>query len=358
MSFRLPDLPVAVPAALLVVSIIGMFLTIKDRRVVGRLPVAKIDELENDARADANERDRFAATIGWGAVHDTLRTPKVRRALVRSAGQSARLAVATNDVAVSVRLATPALHDHMLAEQDRIWNEPPAIGPLTAMVVTLGLALPGDIAVTNAAVLQMSSDLSVFGAMPLTAAMSMTLFIASKLLARALTGTTRRPGQAALSTCSIALVLGLTALIRKDHQVRWVLFGLVPVAIAMMTAYLAHSPSAAVARAARRTWIRRWWTLRHHLRRLERRQRRAVMALTSAMSRISGDIVAVDHLARAGQPAAGSVLTASVASAYESMRRLGVIQGPDSLAKADRILAELSNALTPTPAKRPEEVLL
>jgi hypothetical protein len=361
-SLLLPELPIFVVAALLTVAVIGMFMIINDRRVVGRLPMTKIDRLEDDARSDTGERDRFAATIGWGALHDSIRRATVRRSLVRSAGRSARLAVATNNVAMSVRLAVPALHDHMLAEQDRVWNERPAIGPIAAVIVNLGLALPGDIALTNAAVLQMDANLSVYSAMPITAAMSITLFIASKLLARAIIGTTRRPGQTALSAGSIVLVLGLTGLIRKDNQIRWMLFGLVPVAIAVMIAYLAHSPSSAAARAARRTWTRRWLTLRHHLRRLERRQRRAVMARTSAMSRISGDIVALDHLARAGQPAAESVLTASVTSAYESMRRLGVIQGPDAVAAADRVLADLSTALTPPPASssenRPEEVLL
>ena len=361
----LPELPVIIAVALLVLAITGIAMTINDRRLVGRLPMTKIDRLEDDARNDVGERDRFAATIGWGALHDSIRRATVRRSLVRSAGRSARLAAATNAVAVSVRLAVPALHDHMLAEQDRVWNERPAIGPITAAMVNLGLALPGDVALTNAAVLQMGKYISVLDAMPITAAMSSTLFIASKLLARALIGTARRPGQAALSVVSIALVLGLTGLIRKDNQIRWMLFGLVPVAIAVMIAYLAHSPSSSAARSARRTWTRRWLTLRHHLGRLERRQRRAVMARTSAMSRISGDIVALDHLARAGQPAAESVLTASVTSAYESMRRLGVIQGPDAVATADRVLADLSTALTPPPptplpppANRPEEVLL
>jgi hypothetical protein len=362
--FLLPELPVLMVAAVLVLAITGIAMTINDRRLVGRLPTTKIDRLEDDARSDVGERDRFAVTIGWGALHDSIRRATVRRSLVRSAGRSARLAAATNAVAVSVRLAVPALHDHMLAEQDRVWNERPAIGPITAVVVNLGLALPGDIALTNAAVLQMDKQLSVNTALPITAAMSITLFIASKLLARALIGTARRPGQAALSAGSIALVLGLTGLIRKDNQIRWMLFGLVPVAIAVMIAYLAHSPASSAARSARRTWTRRWLTLRHHLGRLERRQRRAVMARTSAMSRISGDIVALDHLARAGQPAAESVLTASVTSAYESMRRLGVIQGPDAVAAADRILTDLSSALTarptplPPPANRPEEVLL
>jgi hypothetical protein len=58
--FLLPELPVLMVAAVLVLAITGIAMTINDRRLVGRLPTTKIDRLEDDARSDVGERDRFA----------------------------------------------------------------------------------------------------------------------------------------------------------------------------------------------------------------------------------------------------------------------------------------------------------
>ena len=80
------------------------------------------------------------------------------------------------------------------------------------------------------------------------------------------------------------------------------------------------------------------------------------MARTDAMSRIASEVVAIDHLARVGSPAPDSRLAASVSSAYESIRRLGVIQGADSMAQAERVLANLAASLSPSATHEPREV--
>jgi hypothetical protein len=315
-----------------------------DNRMVGRLPKDTVAELEQVALTDEHERDRFAVSTGWASVHDFFSNPINRRALSRWAGADQRVAAAKIAVSVEAGRARTALQNLCVAEQGQTWRDRPPLGPKLAALAIFGMALPGDLMLTFAAVQNGETTIDQRNAVPLAIALSALLFLSAKLLATTALARPLRFGQLTASLGGVLLGVALVASSRPHGRVRWAAFAMVPTVVTAVVTCLSHSPDELWARTVERQWKRRWRALRKALRQYERRSVPAARSRVLVLGRASGLVVAVDHLARAGRPADAYTHAAALLTADDTLRRLGVVDGHDELLSAKRMVDELANA--------------
>jgi hypothetical protein len=339
-----PSWLIVVVAAALAVALIMQF---GSRRIVGRMSRSSVARMESSAAESDTARDRLAVSIGWGAVHDAFGSISFRRRIARWLAVDVRLASRIASVTMETERARTALHDLRLAEQGRFLHSQPTISPIVAGLVVYGLALPADVALTTTAVTG-REDISEFAATPLAMALSAALFLGSKLLVS--TALTQPLHRGRLATGIGGVVFGVVTVVelRTTARLRWATLALLPVVVTGLATCLSFDPSGAWCRRVEKNWNRRRKVLLHEVSKLQRGCSRTIWHRTLALGRMTGRVVALDHLARGGFDVGRVADAAASLNSQDTLRRLGVLSGPDSLDAAAYVLDQLQTALAPS----------